>query len=142
MDLDGIQTFLAIAQLGGFTRAGGRLNRSQPAISRRIGLLEQEIGAPLVERVRGGARLTEVGQAFLPHAEAALAAIRDGRDAVRAVLSEGPAAVSLALVGTLADARIVEQLKRFARRPRPVRVELRTASSKEVSHLVRRGEVT
>src|SRR5215470_9417278 len=135
MDVDGIETFLAIAQLGGFTRAAGRLHRSQPAISRRIGLLEQEVGAPLVERVRGGATLTQVGQAFLPHAEAALAAIRDGRDAVKAAIRGEAASVSLALVGTLADTHVVEQLRAFAHRPRPVRVELRTANSKEVSNL-------
>ena len=42
MDIDGLKTFVAIAELGGFTRAGARLHRSQPAISRRLGLLEQE----------------------------------------------------------------------------------------------------
>ena len=41
MDIDEIQTFVAIADLGGFTQAGLRLHRSQPAISRRLGLLEQ-----------------------------------------------------------------------------------------------------
>ena len=56
MDIDGIRTFLSIAQLGGFTRAAGQLHRSQPAISRRIGLMEQELGAPLLERVRGGVK--------------------------------------------------------------------------------------
>jgi DNA-binding transcriptional LysR family regulator len=83
MDIDEIQTFLAIAELGGFTRAGRRLHRSQPAISRRLGILEQELGAPMFERLRGRARLTEAGRAFLPHAEAALASLRDGREAVR-----------------------------------------------------------
>ena len=141
MDVGGIETFLAIAQLGGFTRAASRLNRSQPAISRRLGLLEQEIGAPLLERVRGGVILTPVGRAFLPHAEAAMAALRDGREAVRVAAGGGPASVSLALVGTLAEARLVQQLRRFARRPGSARVELRTATSREVSHLVRRGEV-
>ena len=61
MDIDGIQTFLTIAEVGGFTRAGRRLHRSQPAISRRLGLLEQELGAPLFERLRGRTRLAEAG---------------------------------------------------------------------------------
>ena len=56
MDIDGLQTFVAIAELGGFTRAGARLHRSQPAISRRLGLLEQELGAPLFDRLRGRAQ--------------------------------------------------------------------------------------
>lgn len=142
MDIDGIQTFLAIAELGGFTRAGRRLHRSQPAISRRLGILEHELGAPMFERLRGRARLTEAGRAFLPHAEAALAALRDGRAAVRGLQAGIEGAVSLALVGTLADTHIVGVLRQFARRSKDLRLELRTASSREVTDLVRRGEAT
>jgi DNA-binding transcriptional LysR family regulator len=142
MDIDGLQTFVAIAELGGFTRAGTRLSRSQPALSRRLGLLEQELGAPLFDRLRGRVRLTEAGRAFRPHAEAALAALKDGREAVRGLQSGLSGGVSLALVGTLADTRIVDTLRRFRRRARDVRLELRTASSAEVTDLVRRGEVT
>ena len=142
MDIDEIRTFLAIAETGGFTRAGQRLHRSQPAISRRIELLEHGLGAPLFDRMRGRARLTEAGQAFLPHAEAALAALKDGQDAVRALQAGPQGTVSLALVGTLADTQIVDTLRRFARRASEVRLELRTASSAEVTDLVRRGEAT
>ncbi len=142
MNIDEIQTFVAVAELGGFTRAGDRLHRSQPAISRRITMLEQELGAPLLERIRGGVRLTAAGKAFLPHAEAMLAAMRDGREAVRAMLGERGGSLSLALVGTLADTRIVDLLRDFAGLSQGGRVDLRTATSREVSDLVRRGEVT
>lgn len=142
MEVDELRTFLAIAETGGFSRAGQRLHRSQPAISRRLGLLEQELGAPLFERIRGRARLTEAGRAFLPHAEAAMAALGDGRDAVRDLVGATRGAVSLALVGTLADTQIVDVLRRFARRQEDVRLELRTASSADVTDLVRRGEAT
>ena len=142
MDVDEIRTFVSIAQLGGFTRAAGQLNRSQPAISRRIGLIERELGAPLIERARGAVKLTEAGRAFLPFAEAVLAAIEDGREAVRATVSEERGAVSLALVGTLADTHIVEVLRQFARRSKSVNLDVQTASSQEVSDLVRRGAAT
>jgi DNA-binding transcriptional LysR family regulator len=142
MDIDEIRTFVAIAQLGGFTRAAERLHRSQPAVSRRISLIEEELGAPLFERVRGRAGLTEAGRAFLPFAETVLSAIEDGRQSVRATISEAGGAVSLALVGTLADSNIVEVLRQFARRSKSVELDLRTATSQEVSDLVRRGEVT
>src|SRR6516225_6778643 len=110
MNIDEIQTFLTIAELGGFTRAGRRLHRSQPAISRRLLLLEQELGTPLIERIRGRTQLTEAGRAFLPHAEAVLAAVRDGREAVRGLNAGLSGAVSLALVGTLADTHVVGKL--------------------------------
>ncbi len=142
MDIDGLLTFVAIAETGGFTRAGARLHRSQPAISRRLGLLEQELGAPLFERLRGRASLTEAGRAFRPHAESALAALKDGREAVRGLQAGIRGTVSLAIVGTLADTRIVDTLRRFASRAKDVRLDLRTASSAEVTDLVRRGEAT
>ncbi len=142
MDIDEMQTFLAIAELGSFTRAAQRLHRSQPAISRRLEILEHELGAPLFERLRGRARLTEAGRVLLPHAEAALASVRDGRDAVRDLQAGIGGTILLALVGTLADTRIVHALRGFASHSRNVRVQLRTASSLEVTNLVRRGEAT
>jgi DNA-binding transcriptional LysR family regulator len=142
MDIDEITTFVAIAELGGFTRAAQRLHRTQPAISRRLSLLEHELGTPVFERIRGNARLTEAGRAFLPYAEAALAALRDGQAAVSGLRSGLHGSVSLALVGTLADTHIVDALRRFQRRAKNVRLELRTASSSEVTNLVRRGDAT
>ena len=53
MDIDEISTFVAIAELGSFTRAAHRLHRTQPAISRRLSLLEHELGTPVFERIRG-----------------------------------------------------------------------------------------
>jgi DNA-binding transcriptional LysR family regulator len=142
MDIDGIETFLAIAELGSFTRAAGRLHRSQPAISRRLGLLENELDAPLFERLRGRARLTDAGQALLPHAEAALASLQDGREAVRGLQTGMEGVISLALVGSLADTHIVDALRRFAAGSVKLRLELRTASSRDVTDLVRRGAAT
>ena len=114
MDTGEIQTFLAIAELGSFTRAAQRLHRSQPAISRRLDILEHELGAPLFERLRGRARLTEAGRVLLPYAEAVLASLRDGQDAVRGLRAGIEGTISLALVGTLADTQIVHALRRFA----------------------------
>src|SRR5260221_11960385 len=113
MNIDEIEPFVAVAELGGFPRAAQRLHRTQPAISRRLGLLEQELGAPMFERIRGNTSLTEAGRAFLPHAEAALAALKDGREAVRGLRTGMRGAISLALVGTLADTQIVDVLRSF-----------------------------
>ena len=56
MDIDGIETFLAIARFGSFTGAAQRLHRSQPAINRRRDIVEHKPGAPLFERLRAGMR--------------------------------------------------------------------------------------
>jgi DNA-binding transcriptional LysR family regulator len=132
MEIDHIETFLAIVQLGGFTRAGTRVHRSQPAISRRLRMLEAELGAPLFERIRGVVRLTDVGRAFLPHARAMLAAHHDALESVR----------TLAAVGTVLDARLCTRLKEFRVTHPEVRLRVKTASSEQVSQLVRQGDAT
>jgi DNA-binding transcriptional LysR family regulator len=131
MNLNEVRAFVSIAQLGGVTRAADRLHRSQPAITRRILLLEDQLGAPLLERGRGGVFLTEAGRAFLPHAEAMLAALKDGAEAVKALHGQARGIVSLALVGTLAATTLVDRLKRFSLKYKNVQLELRTANSQK-----------
>ncbi|WP_206792263.1 LysR family transcriptional regulator [Amycolatopsis sp. MtRt-6] len=135
MTVDELEAFVCIAEVGGFTEASRRLHRSQPAISRRIHELEHGLGASLFERTGRRVTLTNAGRALLPYAEAALAAIRDGERAVR----QRGTTFRLALVGTLADSRIADALREFTAQ-REVEVDLRTATSREVSALVRSGE--
>ena len=113
MELDHVEAFVAIVRRGGFTRASAALHLSQPAISRRVHLLEGELGAPLFERIRGGAVLTEAGRAFLPHAEALLASMRDGIEAVGALRGADRGTVTLAVVGTLASTSLTARLRRL-----------------------------
>ncbi len=142
MDIDQLQTFLAIVHSGGFTRAAARLHRSQSAISRRLSQLEEDVGAPLLERVQGGIQLTDVGRALLPHAETMLGALDDARAAVAQALRPGAGSVSLAVVGTLVDRRLTDLLGRFAKRAASGSIQITTGSSAEVSRLVRRGAAT
>src|SRR5436309_3810344 len=140
MELDHVEAFLAIARSGGFGRGSAALHLSQPAASRRIKLLEAELGAPLFERLGRGVTLTEAGRAFLPHAQALLASMRDAIDAVSAVRGTGHGAVTLALVGTLASSSLTARLSQFRQAHPGVDLRLRTALSAEVSALVLRGD--
>lgn len=140
MEMIEVEAFVTVANIGSFTRAAAALHLSQPAISRRIELLERELGAPLYERAPGGARLTDAGRAFLPYAQQLLAAACDGTAAVRALMSEEVGTVVLALVGTLASTPLTARLQAFRRAHPQIRLTLHTARSDEVSALVRSGE--
>jgi DNA-binding transcriptional LysR family regulator len=142
MELDHVEAFLAIVRRGGFSRASSSLHLSQPAISRRIHLLERELGAPLFERLRSGVMLTDAGRAFLPHAEALRASMRDGIDAVHALRGTSRGTVTLGVVGTLANTMLTECLRRFREAHPAIDLRIRTALSAEVSDLVRRGDAT
>lgn len=140
MDAEGLETFLTIHREGGFSRAAARLNRTQPAISRRIRLLEEELAVALFERTADGPVLSQAGSTLLPYAERALAALRDAENAVRALKETVAGPLPLAVVGTLASTRLSAALRKFARDFPAVDLSLRTATSAEVGTLVRRGE--
>jgi DNA-binding transcriptional LysR family regulator len=142
VELDQITAFVTIVRAGGFTRASATLHLSQPAISRRIHLLERELGAPLFERLSRNAVLTDAGHALLPHAEAVLASVRDGAEAVQAIRGTSRGTVTLAIVGTLASTALTQQLRRFRDTYPDVDLRLQTALSAEVSALVLRGDAT
>ena len=142
MDSDALDTFLTVHRRGGISSAAKVLHRSQPAISRRITLLEQELGVPLFERIAGRTVLSDAGRVLVPYAERAVAAAQDAENAVRALARPDSGPVALAVVGTLAGRRLSRILKCFAAEHSGVELTLRTATSAEVSDLIRRGEAT
>jgi DNA-binding transcriptional LysR family regulator len=82
MELRHLSYFVAVAEEGQVTRAAARLSVAQPAVSAQLRRLERELGEPLFHRDQRGVHLTGAGEAFLPHARAALAAAERGRDAI------------------------------------------------------------
>nr|WP_274532165.1 LysR family transcriptional regulator [Ktedonobacter racemifer] len=140
MELSEIEAFVTIQRTGGFTRAAELLHLSQPAVSRRIELLERELGVALFERLSNGIRLTEAGQAFLPYAQQVLTAIVDGKAAIHALEEEEQGTIELALVGTLASTQLTTHLQAFREAYPRVHLRLRTARSDEVSTLVQQGD--
>ncbi len=140
MDSVSLDTFLAVHREGGFSGAARALYRTQPAISRRIHLLEEELGVALFERISGGVVLSQAGRVLLPHAERALATLKDAEAAIAELKSGSAGPVSLAVVGTLAGPVLTSVLKAFVAAQPGVDLALRTARSAEVSEIVRRGE--
>jgi DNA-binding transcriptional LysR family regulator len=77
MELRQLEYFVAVAEEANFTRAAERIRVAQPAVSAQIQRLEREVGQPLLDRSRRTVRLTAAGEAVLPYARAALAAVAD-----------------------------------------------------------------
>src|SRR3954453_14813776 len=69
MDPRRLLTFRAVAHARSFSRAAEALSLTQPSVSHQIGLLETELGVRLLERGRGGLRLTDAGAVLLEHAD-------------------------------------------------------------------------
>ena len=76
MELRQLEYLVAVVEEGSFTRAAQRERVAQPAVSAQIRRLERMVGQQLLTRSSREVRLTEAGAALLPHARAALAAVR------------------------------------------------------------------
>ena len=68
LDTDLLQTFVAIADSGGFTRAADIVHRSQSAVSMQMKKLEESIGNALFEKLGRGVQLTRDGEILLSYA--------------------------------------------------------------------------
>jgi DNA-binding transcriptional LysR family regulator len=66
MEMQQVRYFLALANTLNFTRAAEECNITQPALTRSIKLLEDELGGTLIRRERGHSHLTELGRRMLP----------------------------------------------------------------------------
>ena len=82
MDLANLSAFIAIAETGSFSGAAERLFLTQPAISKRIAGLEQQLGVRLFDRLGREVTLTEAGRALLPRAYQILNVLDDTRRAL------------------------------------------------------------
>jgi DNA-binding transcriptional LysR family regulator len=90
MSLAQIEYFVAVAEEGHVGRAARKLHVAQPAVSRQIRKLEDELRAPLFVRTPRGMRLSDSGSVFLWHAREILGGIEAARGAVQRAALPGP----------------------------------------------------
>lgn len=77
ISLEDLQTFLAVADLGSFSRAADRLSLSQPSISNRVRRLEEKVGTRLLDRTTRRVELTKDGQRLHARASVTLRTLKD-----------------------------------------------------------------
>ena len=85
MNLTRLQTFVEVVRLGTFAGAADALSFTPSAVSQQMSKLEAEVGARLIEREAGGARLTEAGRVLHEHALVIATAVREARTALAAL---------------------------------------------------------
>jgi DNA-binding transcriptional LysR family regulator len=86
MEIHQLRYFCAIVKQGTFTRAAESVYVAQPSLSQQILKLEDELGGKLFYRLPRAARLTPLGESFLPRALAILQAIRDSKTEARKII--------------------------------------------------------
>ncbi|MCB9648720.1 MAG: LysR family transcriptional regulator [Deltaproteobacteria bacterium] len=139
--LDELQHLILVAELGTLTAAARRAHLSQPALTASIQRLEEDFGAQLLLRGRGGATLTAAGQALLPRAQAALAAVEEGRRAVAEVMGLAAGEVRVGAGATVCTYLLPPILKRFRARHPGIRFFLSEVTTEEAQDALRAGHL-
>jgi molybdate transport repressor ModE-like protein len=85
LDIRRMKVLREVAAQGSFSAAAEALNFTQSAVSQHVAALEREAGTQLVERRRGGARLTDAGRVLVQHADAILARIDSAEEELAAL---------------------------------------------------------
>jgi LysR family hydrogen peroxide-inducible transcriptional activator len=113
MELDQLRHFLKVAEHSNFTRAAEDIALSQPALSRSVGRLEEELGQPLFERQTRSVSLTDAGHLLLERAQQILLLVDD----TKALFNDDgqTGRIRVAAIPTIAPYFLPERLKRFHR---------------------------
>ncbi|HEX5843967.1 MAG TPA: LysR family transcriptional regulator [Pseudomonas sp.] len=115
MDLATLNAFIAIAELGSFSEAAERLHLTQPAVSKRIASLEQQLAVRLFDRLGREVSLTEAGRALLPRAYQILNVLDDTRRALTNLNGEISGRLTLATSHHIGLHRLPPLLRAFTR---------------------------
>jgi DNA-binding transcriptional LysR family regulator len=136
-----MQGFLEVARRGNVSRAAEAIFVSQPTLTARLHALESELGEKLFVRTRQGMRLTDAGRAFLPFAERATQAVKEGREAIAELNSASAGHLVIASAPAVSTYLLPPLLERFAAAHPRVEVAVRTGHSEEVLQMVLKSEV-
>jgi DNA-binding transcriptional LysR family regulator len=126
MTYDQLSAFLRVASEGSFTAASASLHKSQPAVSKLVRNLEEELGLQLFDRAAYRATLTDAGRRFFERAAAVLESTEALRSFALELSGEAEPIVRLAIEAVAPLPKLAEVLRDVQQRFPAVRIELRT----------------
>jgi LysR family transcriptional regulator, low CO2-responsive transcriptional regulator len=141
MEINQLETFLAVATCGGFHKAAIALRVSQPAVSARIRALEASLDTRLFDRGPKGFSLSPSGKILRPHAEQLLRQVAQARQAVHELRPESGGALPIAASLSICTYLLPDVLKEYQADHPEVVVSVRSGNSAQVLKMVLDGEV-
>jgi DNA-binding transcriptional LysR family regulator len=137
LDVGAVRSFLAVAEIGGVTRAATQLNLTQSAVSLQIKRLEEAFGRQLFERTSRGVVLTAHGEQLVGHARRLLAANDEtwSRMTGPGLLGE----INLGSPDDLLNPHVPKAMRAFADSHPRVKVHLHTAQTMALKEQFARG---
>ncbi|MGM9924995.1 MAG: LysR family transcriptional regulator [Bacillus sp. (in: firmicutes)] len=128
MEWQQLEYFRVVAKIQHFTKAAEILSISQPALTRSITKMEQELGIALFDRVGRTVRLNKYGELFLKHVEKALSEITAGIEEIQQLRNPYTGTVSFSFLLTLMHI-VPDIISHFTKRYPEMNLELHQSSS-------------
>lgn len=141
MDTQNLRAFLLVAETGSFSLAAQKLHLTQPAVSKRVAQLEEQLNAPLFDRIGRTISMTEAGEALLPHARAVQLELRAAEQSVRDLAGEVGGRLRLATSHHIGLHRLPPVLSYFNQAFPSVQMDIDFMDSEQAYELTLRGEV-
>ena len=141
MDIKQLRAFLTVAETGNVTRAAELLNIVQPAVSRQLRLLEEDIGAELFERGRHGMVLTEAGRSLVGHARNVMLELERARAEIIGSASGVTGHVKLGLLPSTCDLLASRLVGAMAENYSGIRLTIAMAYSLTLQTWLEAGEI-
>jgi DNA-binding transcriptional LysR family regulator len=141
MELRQLEYFLAVAEEANFTRAAERVHISQSGVSAQVRQLERELGHDLLDRSGRTVRLSQVGAAVLPYAQAALDAVANARVAVDQLAGLTRGQVTVGMVSGCALPVLADLLAEYHQRYPGVGIALIEGGSDQLVEMLGEGRL-
>lgn len=141
MRLKQLEEFIAVVQTGSLRGAARALGITQPALTKAIRRLEEEVGAPLLVRTGRGVSLTEYGSALLPRAEAVQSELQRAAEDLDLLRGGAQRALSISVTPAVGTTIIPEALRQFRKSYPDVGVNLLDGLSPPGVSLLKIGAV-
>lgn len=139
MDSRYLKAFIAVTETGSFSQAAEQLHLTQPAVSKRIALLEEQLGVSLFDRAGRQVSPTQAGQILLPKAREILQAVTNAQRAVDDLQGEVRGKLSIATSHHIGLHRLPPWLKDFSKRYPDVKLDLHFLDSEQAYQEILQG---
>jgi LysR family hydrogen peroxide-inducible transcriptional activator len=141
MDIHHIRYFLAVCETRNFTRAAQKCNVTQPALSRAIQQLEDEVGGLLFRRERNLTHITDLGTLLRPRFQQIVEELTGVRQEASRFLCLNDAHLKVGIMCTVGPRRFTGLLTDFHMRHRGIQLQLIEGVPTRLSQLLESGEI-
>ncbi|MDR8104988.1 LysR family transcriptional regulator [Burkholderia cenocepacia] len=136
-----LQLLLSLSNTGNLSQSAASLNTTQPALSKWLKELENDVGLPLFERHARGLRPTSHGEALIEHARRIGAHLDAARDDMQALREGGSGLVSIGTSGVAAADTVPLAVSRLLERMPRAHVRLVESTMNQLMPQLARGEL-